>query len=282
MTKFNKKIKVVLLLPLLLGSFFILFKYSKAYFSDSETVLGNSIQMGTWGATITPTPTEVPPGAPTTTPTETPTPTSTSTPTPTPVTELTDHPVISEIQTVGSAADDEFIELYNPTDSSVDISGWSIQYRGGAAATYGRKDFVTGQTIPAHGFFLIASAGYDDLASPEMLHSSFSLSNTGGTVFLVNNQITLTEGTDNGPTVVDKVAYGTGDNLRPEGSSFTPAPASNQSIERKALSGSTADSMTSGADITKGNGHDSNDNLDDFIPRVASQPQNSSSPTESP
>lgn len=253
--------KVLLFFPILVTAL-ALTSFSVSFFSDREDSVSNSFVAGVWAPT--------------------PTPTETLTPTPTPVTGLADHPVISEIQTVGSAADDEFIELYNPTDSSVDISSWSIQYRGGDGTSYVRKNFGTDQTIPTRGFFLVTRSGYDGTPTSDMQHSSFSMSATGGTVFLVNNQDDLSEGSDSGAIVVDKVAYGTGGNLRPEGSSFTPAPGANQSMERKALSGSTADSMTSGADITKGNGYDSNNNLNDFIPRVASQPQNNSSPTEGP
>ena len=45
--------------------------------------------------------------------------------------------VISEIQTAGggsSVTSDEFIELFNRRSESVDLSSWSIQYKGGAAA----------------------------------------------------------------------------------------------------------------------------------------------------
>jgi len=201
--------------------------------------------------------------------------------TPAPKENMADHLVISEVQTAGGTDDDEFIELYNPTGSPVDISSWSIQYRGGGAATYQKKNFESDNTIPAHGFFLIAHGGsYDGTATYDMSWSQ-SLSATGGTVFLVNNQTELTEGTDGGSTVVDKVAYGAGGYLRPEGTAFTPAPAANQSIERKAQASSTPDTMkVGGLDEFKGNGYDTNNNSNDFILRDTPEPQNSSSPIE--
>lgn len=87
----KKEEKILIFLVLSLVGFFGVFKFTKAYLSDKEQILGNSIQVGVWGIT----PTEVPlPGAPTPTPTEisptptetlleTPTPTNTQTPTPT-------------------------------------------------------------------------------------------------------------------------------------------------------------------------------------------------------
>ena len=195
---------------------------------------------------------------------------------------IADHVVISEVQTAGGTANDEFIELYNPTGSPIDISSWSIQYRGGGATTYSKKNFESGNSIPAHGFFLIAHADYDGSVTPDMSHSTFRLSATGGTVFLVNDQTKLTEDTDGGPTVVDKVAYGTGDYLRPEGTAFTPAPLASKSIERKAQSTSTKETMQTGDDASRGNGYDSDNNGQDFVLRDTPNPQNSSSPTEIP
>ena len=52
-------------------------------------------------------------------------------------------------------------------------------------------------------------------------------------------------------------------------------------MERKALS--TSDSTTMlGADSVKGNGYDTDSNALDFTLRLISQPQNSSSSTETP
>jgi len=270
-----RKTKILLAFVLVfLGSLSVI-KFTRSYFSDTEKVLGNSIQVGTWGEsapTSTPTPTE---GTPTPETTSTPTPTSTPS-------NLADHVVISEIMVKGDSADDEFIELYNPTSSNVNLSSWSIQYRGGGAATYYRKNFEANDIIPAHGFLLIGNTAYNGSVSVDMIHNTFSLSSDGGTVFLVNNQTTLTDATDNGPTVVDKVAYGTGTSLRPEGSAYSTAPAQNQSIERKAYSTSDTASMTSGLDTNKGNAYDSEDNASDFVLRTTSQPQNTSSTTEIP
>lgn len=266
--------KVLLFFPVLVAAL-ALTSFSVSFFSDRENSVSNSFVAGEW----VPTPTPTLPITPTLTPapTSTPTPTATTTPTP----QLADHIVISEIQTKGNGSNNAFVELYNPTNTSVDISSWSIQYRGGGAVGYDRKNFESGNTIPANGFFLIGHNGNSLSVTPDMAWSH-EYAQAGSTIFLVNNQIDLIDATDSGPSVVDKVAYGTGANLRPEGSTFSTAPAQNQSIERKAYSTSDTASMTSGSDVLKGNAYDSENNTNDFVLRTLSQPQNSSSSTESP
>ena len=45
---------------------------------------------------------------------------------------IANHVVISEFSGgngSGTAATDEFVELYNPTDAAVDLGGWMVQYK---------------------------------------------------------------------------------------------------------------------------------------------------------
>lgn len=73
------KTKYLLILFLFFVAALTAIKFTRSVFTDTEKILGNSIQVGTWGTTITPTPTEIPLGAPIPTPTETPIPTPTPT-----------------------------------------------------------------------------------------------------------------------------------------------------------------------------------------------------------
>jgi len=190
------------------------------------------------------------------------------------------HLVISEVQTAGATANDEFIELYNPTDSDIDLSNYSIQYRGGGAIGFNKKNLSGGWSIKAKSYFLITHNQYAGIVSADISHSSFTLSGEGGTIFLVSNQIVLTSTTTAGSTVVDRLAYGNGANLSPENSP-APAPVSGQSLERKAFATSTAETMAqNGGHYYSGNGYDSDNNSADFVLRATPEPQNSSSLVE--
>ncbi len=184
----------------------------------------------------------------------------------------TDHPVISEVQIKGSTANQDFVELYNPTSSRVTLDGWKLRLKNSAGTESSLVAIGAGKSIPAHGFFLWANTagGFD---------TSIGADVSNGNNLSDNNSVALRKPDD---TTVDQVAWGATSNPQfVEGTAFTPSPASNQSIERKALSTSTAATMT-GVDATKGNGFDADNNLTDFVLRTTSQPQNSGSPTETP
>lgn len=138
--------------------------------------------------------------------------------------------IINEIQTSGASSDDEFIELYNTGDSAVDISTWSIQYKGGTGTSYYKKNFVNGNKIPAKGYFLIAHGGSGNYsgATPYDMSWSQSLSSAGGIIFLVDDQVLLNSSVKT--SIVDKVAYGLAGEYE-----ILPArsPADGKSIERK-------------------------------------------------
>jgi len=192
--------------------------------------------------------------------------------------------VISEVQIKGSSvkgdlANDEFIEIYNPTDSDIDLSDWSIQYRGSGSVNFYKKNFVNGNSIPAKGYFLITNDGYNGHMTADMSHDSFQISATGGNIFLINNQIDLIN--TNGNSIIDKIAYGSGDNLFPETLEFDLVPEANQSLERKNTNDSTAESLAvNGNEHWQGNNWDSNNNNNDFVLQSNPNPQNSLTLTE--
>lgn len=93
-------------------------------------------------------------------------------------------PIFSEVCWMGSAesANDEWIELYNPEPSDVDITGWVIRN------TSGKLEIFLEGTISAGSSFLLERT--DDQSAPEALADfvySGSLPNDGGTLELYNN-----------------------------------------------------------------------------------------------
>ncbi|MDD4271999.1 MAG: lamin tail domain-containing protein, partial [Patescibacteria group bacterium] len=190
------------------------------------------------------------------------------------------HLVISEVQTGGTTAND-FIELYNPTDADINLSDYSIQYRGGGAHTFEKKDFLSDSVIKAKKYFLIASSEYAGSTSADF-SVSFSLTASGGTIFIANTNDKLDDNSAISSVVIDRLAYGSGDHLFPEGTAWPTAPLAGQSLERKATATSTAETMAAGgAHAASGNGYDSNNNNNDFILKNIPAPQstvNSSEP----
>ena len=91
--------------------------------------------------------------------------------------------VISELMWSGSAAStaDEWIELYNPSDSTVDLAGWTLTYRSGdedkVMLVLDAGSLAPGQT------FLIANYAADHKNSllavePQLVDAATSLPNT--------------------------------------------------------------------------------------------------------
>jgi hypothetical protein len=178
------------------------------------------------------------------------------------------HLVISQIQVAGDGAggaDDEFVEFYNPTASSASIAGWSLQYKSATGTTYTKLNITTG-SLPSHGYFLIARSVYNGSPAYDLVNGAFLMagSTTGGNLYLVNNQTTLASCTQS--SIVDKVAYGTGN--CPE-TTAASAPAANNSIVRKPGGG-------------QGCGTDTDVNSADFQGLSPSVPHNSSSTPANP
>ncbi|MDD5084409.1 MAG: lamin tail domain-containing protein, partial [Candidatus Moranbacteria bacterium] len=95
------------------------------------------------------------------------------------------HIIINEIQTAGDKADDEFIELYNATDTAVDLNGWTLRKKskhdisaiGSSIIDLSMADTLS-VTIPAKGHFLWAnSKGLFKAATLDQFSSGNSFTN---------------------------------------------------------------------------------------------------------
>lgn len=178
--------------------------------------------------------------------------------------------VISEIQIAGISAHDEFVELYNPTQNTVDLSGWRLSRRSSSisGSITNLVSSLTG-TIQPHGFFLIANPNFTGSVMPDLYYSA----TTSG--IAANNTVLLYR--DNGQTLVDKIGMGTAEDVE---SVAMILPESLQSVERKPHQNATYETMNNGIDKHIGNGFDSDNNLQDFVLRTNPEPQNSQSAVE--
>jgi hypothetical protein len=178
------------------------------------------------------------------------------------------HVVISEVQIGGATADDEFVELYNPGESAVDLTGWKLQKVTGSGKT--RENLLTffpSAQISAHGFYLITHpSDYTGAATPDAVYSTKNS-------LAPNNTVILYDAAEN---IIDELGFG-------EVAEFEGAPASGLdssggSLERKASAESTTETMSDGgSDEFMGNEEDTDNNHADFILRAVPAPQNTAS-----
>jgi len=146
----------------------------------------------------------------------------------------------------GSIYSNDFVELFNNDDTTVNLAGWSVQYSS-AAGTSWQVTPLTG-TIPPHGYFLVAeSAGSTPskpLPNPDVT-GGIAMSATAGKVVLSNSTAAQTGASPSGATVIDLMGFG------PTATGFEGAPA-------PVLTNSTADIRTP-------DGQDANNNSTDFV-----------------
>ncbi len=205
----------------------------------------------------------------------------TPTPQPTPV-DIASYAVISEVQIdggIGQTNNNDFIELYNPTNSPYNLNGHRLVKRTASATPSDILiiEWTTDTFITAHSFYLWASSA--NPTYPSSIGADISSSDT----LARNNSVALRIGPSTSGTIIDALSWSSVSGSLVEGTRFSPDPGPNQSMERKALSTSNSGSMAiGGSDEFKGNGYDTNNNSLDFDLRTIAQPQNSSSPTEQP
>ena len=237
-----------------------------AFLKDTETSSGNVLQ----AAAIFPTSTQ---------------------PTPTGIiptigdTQEINHVVISEVQIDGGNGadnDNDFVELYNPTSSALNLNGFRLVKRtGGSGSDDNIFTFTALHSIPAYGYFLWGhqSGGNNPNTYATTIGADVFSADTLG----ASNSIAIRQGALDTGTVIDALSWDPGASTLNEGIEYPDNPQENQSLERKALSTSTSVTMSSGGiDELKGNGFDENNNTSDFILRTLSQPQKSTDPTEMP
>jgi DNA/RNA endonuclease G (NUC1) len=152
----------------------------------------------------------------------------------------------------GATYNHDFVELYNPTNATVDLTGWSVQYASSAGTSWQTQ--IIGGTIGAGEYYLI-SLGTGNVAVGAPLpaanvNGSINMSGTTGKVALSNSPEPLDGGCPvGGPTVIDFIGYG-GADCREGISGNAPTPSNSTADFRR--NGGAVDTDTNGADFSTG------------------------------
>jgi hypothetical protein len=163
--------------------------------------------------------------------------------------------IISEFRTRGSSgasagADDEFVELLNTSNATVDISNFSIAEDGGAI----RYTAPAATTIPAFGHFLVTGSAYSlaGYAASNGTLTAGIADNTGIALFVNNNTTTFSSGTK-----MDAAGFTSATNpLYREGTGLVPPAGAAAACEC---------SYVRKASLTSGVPQDTNNNANDFV-----------------
>lgn len=170
--------------------------------------------------------------------------------------------VISEFRFRGpNGGNDEFIELYNPTNAQIDISDWRIwgSNDSGGTGSSPRYIFPASTILQSGQYYLItnnASLGYSGSVAGDDTYST-GITDNGGIGITLSDNVTL----------VDAVGLSNGSAYQ-EGTPLSSLGTSNQDRGYERMIGGNAGSCV-----------DSNDNSSDFQLKAPSSPQNSLSPT---
>lgn len=167
--------------------------------------------------------------------------------------------LISEIQagTTQNGTEDEFIELYNPTNQAIDMSDWSLIKKTSSGSSYNLVSSAKfSGSIASKGFFLVAHTNYKGVKPIDLIYSANS-----NNISYKDNSVALYDGND---VVIDEVLW-----------SEIPK---DKSLERKVLINGVCVSARNENEL-KGNGCDT-DNASDFELREMPNPQNTSNGRE--
>ena len=221
---------------------------------SADGVQSNSTSLVLTGATPTPTPT--------------PNPTPTSTPTP----DALPHIVISQVfgggGNSGAPFRNDFIEIFNAGNSTVNLSGWSVQYASATASTWSATPLTSVTLGPGQYYLIQESSGGSNGASlpgPDAI-GTIAMAAGSGKVVLIKSTTALTGSCASDPNIIDIVGYGSTANCF-KGSAPAPTPT-NTSAALRAAAG-CADTRNNVADFVLAPPNPRNTN---FLPRICADP----------
>jgi len=158
------------------------------------------------------------------------------------------HLVISQIRIAGST--DDVVELYNPTNAPISLTGTSVQYLAGNGNFGFRVNLTGANSVPAHGWYLVAANGYSGSPARDDSMGTSNLANTAGHALFVGKTTNASGCAD--AAIIDKVGYGASATC-PEGGSGHAATTPGAGLSDTRKPGDTT-----------GNGQDTDVNDADF------------------
>lgn len=154
----------------------------------------------------------------------------------------------------GSTFRNDFIELFNFSNATVDISNWSVQYSSATGASWQVTNLCPSGntcTIATGRYFLIQEAqgagGTTNLPTTDA-SGAISMSATAGKIALVSTTSALTGACPPAASMIDLAGYGTANCF--EGSAAAPAPGNSTAVVR--INGGCTDTDRNNSDFVSG------------------------------
>ncbi|MEO5946214.1 MAG: lamin tail domain-containing protein, partial [Chitinophagaceae bacterium] len=151
----------------------------------------------------------------------------------------------------GATYTNDFIEIFNRGTSSINITGWSVQYASATGTSWTKTD-LTGTLAPGQYYLIQQGAGAGGttpLPTPDAT-GNIAMASGSGKVALVNTTTLLSgSGCPFGSSIVDFVGFGSTASCS-EGGTPTPAPSNTTAVLRNAFGCTDAGNNT--ADFTAG------------------------------
>jgi uncharacterized protein (TIGR03437 family) len=219
----------------------------------ADSVQSNSVSV-TIGGAPTPTPTPI----------STPTPSPTPSPSPVPASGLVISQIFGGGGNAGAAFRNDFIEIFNGTNTSINLNGWSVQYASATASTWSVTSLSSVTLLPGQYYLVQESSGGSNgiaLSTPDAT-GTIAMAAGSGKVALVKNSNALTGACPNDPNIVDLLGYGSTANCF-RGSAPAPVPSNTNALLR-AGSG-CIDTRNNVADFALGPPNPRNTS---FLPRI--------------
>jgi uncharacterized protein len=148
----------------------------------------------------------------------------------------------------GATYTNDFIEVFNRGGSSVDVTGWSVQYASSSGSTWSVTS-LNGTIAPGQ-YHLVqeaaGSGGTTPLPGPDDT-GSINMSASSGKVALVNTSTPLSGTNPTDPSIVDLIGYGSANDFE-----TAPAPGLSNTTADMRASGGCVDTDNNSTDFTAG------------------------------